>query len=113
MFITQQKLNMNTDALNRVTGWYSSLRLILLGGIILKQKRVTNPAATVFENIPLMHLSAVLPLQQIFRWCPFSGIANFPYLFMVCLSWDKQKTTDSTERMCGLSTSKLIQGPSY
>jgi len=77
---------MNTGAMTTVTGWYSSLGLLSLGGIILKRKRVANPAATVLENIPLMHLSSLLTLQQTFGWCPFSGISTFPYLFMACLT---------------------------
>jgi hypothetical protein len=73
-------MNMNTAALNTVTGLYSSLELLSLGGIILKRKRIANPAAAVVKNIPLMHISALLTLQQTFGWCPFSGISSFPYL---------------------------------
>ena len=106
-------MNMKTDSRNTVTSWYSSLGSLSLGGITLKRKRVAIPAATVVENIPVMHLSALLTLQQTFGWCPFSGIATFQYLFTVCLSWDKEKTIDSAKRMCGLSTSKTIQVPSH
>jgi len=104
---------MNTDSLNTVTSWYTPLGLLTLGGIILKRKRVANPAATVIENIPVMHLSALLTLQQNFGWCPFSGIATFPYLFMICLSWNKEKTIDSVRRMWGYATSKMTQAPSH
>jgi hypothetical protein len=83
-----------------------------LGGIILKRIRKANPAATVLENIPLMHLSALLTLQQTFGWCPFSGISTFPYLFMACLRWAKQNTTDSVKRTCGFVDLKVIQAPS-
>jgi hypothetical protein len=53
-------MNMNTDALNTVTGWYSSLELLSLGSIVLKRNRVAIPTATVVKNFPVIHLSALL-----------------------------------------------------